>query len=350
MKRVISSVLVVMLILSSGAILAQAEKQNKLFVYNSTYDLLKGDIWEYITLSEIKIDLNSYPKDYIIIGIGTTNQHYRVGELIVAGTVGDYKFLWADPNYPHKLKSLDKAEFPYLQIAVCAPGKVLKLPLREVVDLHKYLADRLEGMKIKLAAIKIVGDFSRVDYTIAYNLPKSGLDLSGGHVGDEYFRSFSEDQVGEWMMRGTYSQAQELQLINSTPGKPLHIHGYNHQKMQGGHIGYAEVKRATAMIYVIDEYELFESDLSIEGVEIEEGMITVQAVNRGWMMVKNAVIEVNLADGKVLSTALANMRPFSEVEVKFEVSEGVPEVVLVRIDPRNDILELREDNNVFVVH
>jgi hypothetical protein len=101
MKKILSVVLVVM-VLAMKVPAFSVERKNKLFVYNSSYDLMRGDLWDYIKDQQILLDLESYPRNFVVIGLGNTNQSYSIGEMMASGTVGLPRFLWISPQYPNK--------------------------------------------------------------------------------------------------------------------------------------------------------------------------------------------------------------------------------------------------------
>ena len=87
-----------------GGEIAEAQMGSRLLVFNPLPDLLKGDIWEYSTQDDIGRHLYVYPEKYQAIGMGTTNWPYRMGEVLIRGKVGNPTVLWANPEYPYRMK------------------------------------------------------------------------------------------------------------------------------------------------------------------------------------------------------------------------------------------------------
>ena len=61
------------------------------------------------------------------------------------------------------------------------------------------------------------GEFGRVTTSVSYNLPATGLDLSGGYVGADYFR-FGDYAPAVWQMNGLYTSTPALQPVIAAPG------------------------------------------------------------------------------------------------------------------------------------
>jgi len=67
MKKILPISLVIMLLVMKLPAFP-AERKSTLFVYNSSYDLMRGDLWNYIKDQQILLDLETYPKNFVVIG------------------------------------------------------------------------------------------------------------------------------------------------------------------------------------------------------------------------------------------------------------------------------------------
>ncbi len=82
----------------------------------------------------------------------------------------------------------------------------------------------------------------------------------GGYVGKDYFR-FGEYITTTWTMNGLYATDPEMQPVISTPGHPLHLHGYQTYDVaglptvpqMGGHVGSAEAISVTATVWPLSQ-------------------------------------------------------------------------------------------------
>ena len=115
-------------------------------------------------------------------------------------------------------------------------------------DVHRWLEENLQASDIDLAGVQLEGQFGQVETSVAYYLPLTGLDLSGGYVGDDHFR-FGDYVTATWTINGVYAADPALQPVVSTAGHPLHLHGYQPDKMLGGHIKSAPAISVTATIW-----------------------------------------------------------------------------------------------------
>jgi len=168
-----------------------------LLVYNSVQRLLASDLLHTVTITDVQADLAGYPPDWPVVGVGTTNWIGRNGEMMPDGTAGHLHFWWADPGSPSQADVVDLAvrgprsavEFPFLALAIGDPATVITWTLRDVPDVHAWLEERLDADGIDLAGVQLRGEFGPVRTTVAYNIPLTGLDLSGGYVAEDVFRA-----------------------------------------------------------------------------------------------------------------------------------------------------------------
>lgn len=261
-----------------------AQSRSTLLVYNTADRLLHGDLFHTVTPQNVMDDLAAYPADFPIVGVGTTNWLRRNGEVIVDGRIDTPRFFWADPEgmpvgqilnlcfetptdhgTPLITPRVDdddrQAHFPFLVVAIGDPANALMLSASNVASAHEWLIGEMSQRNIGVAGVQVRGTMGTVKLADAYNVPLTGLDLSKGYVGEDYFR-FCEFSVSEWRLNGVYAANASLQPFFSVVGVPLHLHGYRPDALEGGHIVSAQVLEATATLWPLDDLVLKIHDVS----------------------------------------------------------------------------------------
>jgi hypothetical protein len=347
MKKVLSISMAVM-VLAVNVAAFSAERKSALFVYNSSYDLMRGDLWEYIKDQQMLLDLESYPRNFVVIGLGNTNQSYSIGEMMAVGTVGLPKFLWISPQYPNTVAEIWDREFPFAAMAVCNPKAVIQWDETES-DIHKVLSDRIEAEGIKVAALKMRGTLRDVHFHVSSHIPKGGMGASQGVHGEgKRDKEFRIEGPSEWELNGLYLWSQELQLMASVDGQPIRLHGYESNSKKGGFIDSARIDRLTVRVYPIEDIKLFQNDLLIEDVKWSRGRVEITVVNDGRMNVKNVTVHALFPERETWSVTIDRIEPTSKRFIEFVPSAHLPEGRgWVVVDPNNEIKERREDNNRF---
>ena len=249
-----------------------------LLVFNTADRLLRGDLFHTVTASSVANDLSAFDPAWPVVGVGTTNWLKRHGEVIPDGRVSDLHFWWADPEGERVGQIIDvkaqkpspsgpelktpqygiddeDANFPFLVLAVCDPTQVITWTLSGVDSVHEWLKQQLASVNMGVAGLQLRGRFGAVKTTDAYNIPISGMNLSGGYRGDEYFRT-GQYESGEWILNGVYVANPSLQPFISVPGMPLHLHGWQPGIMEGGHIVSAQAADVTATVWPMDDLVL----------------------------------------------------------------------------------------------
>jgi len=347
MRKVLSILLVIIVLgLKVGAF--SAERKSKLFIYNSSYDLMRGDLWDFIKDQQILVDLESYPRNFVVIGLGNTNQSYSIGEMIAMGTVGLPRFLWISPQYPYKVVEIWDKEFPFAAIAVCNPKGEIQWEETNG-EIHKTLSDRIEEEGIKVAALKMRGILFDVQFHVSSHIPKEGI-RTPHDARDEGQRNkaFRIEGPSEWELNGFYLYSQELQLMASTDGQPIRIHGYGKNSQKGGFIDSALIDRLSVRVYPIEDIELFQNDLWIEEVKWDGGRFEIIVVNEGRMNVKHVTVEALFPEREKWMVTIDRIEPMSKRFIEFIPPTTLPEGGgWVVVDPNNEIQERREDNNRF---
>jgi hypothetical protein len=336
---------VLVIILTAKGLGFSAEQKSKLFVYNSSYDFTRGDLWEYIKDQQILLDFEHYPKNYVLIGLGNTNQSHAIGEMMATGNVGLPRFLWMNPAYPNKAVEIWDREFPFAAIAVCNPKKVIRWNETDG-EIHEVLGDRIEAEGVKVGALKMRGTLFDVQYRISAHIPKEGISTPpGGGVRDKTFRM---EGPSEWILNGLYLYSQELQLMASAQGYPVRIHGYEESSKKGGYITSAKVEKLSVRLYPIEDLSLFQNDLSIEDVKWNKSRLEILVVNEGRLNVKNVTVEVQFPEREKWAVTIDRALPMSKRFIELTPSTDLPDgVAWVVVDPNDEIKERREDNNRF---
>jgi hypothetical protein len=258
-------VLLVFLTLVGGTPLALAEEpapsapHASLLAFNTVERLLAGDLLHSVNPGEVQASLAAFPPDWPVVGVGTTNRAGRNGELTPDGTAGALSLWWADPGGLSQGDIVNLAAnlppdvgFPFLGLAVGDPRTAVTWTAQDVPDVHAWLEQKLAMQGIDMAGIRLSGEFGAVKTTVAYNLPLTGLDLSAGYVGQDFFR-FGDYVSHTWTVDGLYAADPALTRVISTPKHPLHLHGYEGDAMLGGHIGSARAISITATVWPLEE-------------------------------------------------------------------------------------------------
>jgi hypothetical protein len=271
---------------AGGVALAQAPaatSEATLLLYSTVERLLGGEVVGGATVAQVRAALARYPADWPLVGVGTTGWVGRNGELMPDGTAGAPHFWWADPGSPSEAAVSDLGSvkgvagpdaplrLPFLGLAVGNPATAQTWTAADVDDVHAWLTERLSAEGITLAGVQLHGQFGPVQTTVAHYLPPTGLDLSGGYVGADYFR-FGDYPPATWTMVGLYAADPALQPAIAAPGAPLHLHGYQPAARLGGHITRAAARRVTATIWPLDgTYPLAASSREPDGLWLLRG-------------------------------------------------------------------------------
>lgn len=254
------------------------EARSRLLVYNTVDRLLRGDLFHTVTVEDVLKDLQRYDASWPVVGIGTTNWLRRNGEVIADGQAGAPRFFWADPEGEPTGQILDVctqtpsdsgavlvtprvdsndevANFPFLAVAICNPATALSWDVADVESVHQAVIERMTAENVGVAGVQVRGQFGQVKTTDAYNVPITGLDLTKGYVGDDYFRFASYDE-STWTMNGIFAANPSLQPFISVTGVPLHLHGYRPNEADGGHIVSAVARSATVTVWPLDDFTM----------------------------------------------------------------------------------------------
>ena len=345
-------VALLVLLATSGLMLypdgwALAENPNRLFFFNTLADLLRGDLWQWVSQQELGRHLYIYPERFLVIGLGTTNWPERMGEVMVTGTVGAPNFQWANPEYPYRVQSIKDGVFPWIQLAVLDPKSELECTLERIQDLHGALMERFRQEGIDRCAVSIEAVTSRVEYTLTYRIPKTGFDLTVPAGKGEYVRGFQEEARSKWVFHGIYVDESLAPGCGVPPGQPLLLAGYNRDTFNGGLIRLARVHSAKVRYYPIYRHEVIKSDLAITDVRLHEERMSVEVRNQGGLTAEHVKVRLTLPDTRrELEAVLPRVKPGDEVTVRFTVKKSSSDrSLMVVLDPEEQIQETERSNN-----
>ncbi len=248
-----------------------------LLLYSTVGRMLGGDMSNAVTPATIENDLQAFPPGWAVVGVGTTNQPGRSGELMPDGTAGDLHYWWADPASASHAAVIDlgsyliplptpapnataeavismpidfNPEFPFMALAIADPATAITLHAQAVDDVYAWLRTAIADEGILLAGIQVTGQFGEVKTSISYNIPRTGLDLSEGYVGEDHFY-FGDYPSGQWVMNGLYAASPDIQPMIATGTNTVHLHGYMPDTLLGGHITAAAATDITVTLYPI---------------------------------------------------------------------------------------------------
>ena len=234
-----------------------------LLAFNTVERLLKGDFFHAITLDDLQRELATLPPDWPVLGLGTTNWQERHGELLVEGTAGAPRFLWADPESdpPASIVELDAtAPLPFAAVAAWDPaGAHHRWVLPEGADLHTGVADGCAAANVGLAAVRVTGPLHDVAYQVMCHIPIGGVTTEHQAVALQERR-----HSDAWTAIGLYAANPTIQAIVSHGVAAVHLHGRAGDPGQGGHLNAAVATGATQ----VDVWPLAELVLRIRQLDV----------------------------------------------------------------------------------
>jgi alpha-acetolactate decarboxylase len=221
----------------SGVYIPAADNQY-ILVFNCVDELLTGDLTDTVSLS----DLAGQYAGKDIVGLGTTLRQHSGELLFVSG-----KCYWADPTSEGKVTEI---KWTAEKLPFCA---ITRLSSEDALvfngvtgDIHEWLENKLLELGIPLAAIKVNGNFSDVDLSIADELPANPAETLKSTL-------VTVKAEQKWQMVGFYTSNKDDQAIITVPDSPVHLHGKTSDNSHGGHIKKANSISSTVTIYPIRE-------------------------------------------------------------------------------------------------
>ena len=334
-------------ILLGPSIGAGADGGGRLLIFNTLADLLKGDLWEFVPQNDVGRHLYVHPENHQVIGIGTTNWAERMGEVMVHGTVGKTVFLWANPEYPYQIRRMHDGTFPWIQIAIVDPGKGLKWNMERTPDLHGAIIEQMRREGIRMCALSVEAVTQRVEYSLTFRIPKTGLDLSVPGGSEAYLRAFQDESRSRWVMYGIYVDEELAHTCGMVSGQPLLMAGYNRDTSNGGLVRLAKVQSAEVQYYPLQTSQVLKSDLKVDDVRYHEGRVSVDVKNEGALTAEHVKVRLTLPDSKrEMEAVIASLKPQEEVTVRFNIKRSpLDKLVVVHVDPDEQILESDRKNN-----
>jgi hypothetical protein len=233
-----------------------------LIVYSSVERLLGGDLDNTIAVADAQTDLARFPSDWPVVGVGTTNWIDRNGELMPDGTAGATRFWWADPGSPSQSDVKNLADpsviaalgqdprLPFVALAVGNPATATTWTMQNVDDVYDWLGQKLVEAGITLAGIQLQGQFGPVKTTVAYDIPSASGDTGDSSGVKNHTFDYP---AATSTLNGLYAGDPAMQPVISTPGQPLHFHGYQPGAMRGGHITSAAAVNVTATVWPLTQ-------------------------------------------------------------------------------------------------
>jgi predicted DNA-binding protein with PD1-like motif len=319
----------------------------RVLVYNSVADLLAGDLQENTSRAAALGELRGASSNARLIGLGTTSQAHRNGEIVVLGSAEHPEFMWCDPEYPHPVLSVSQEPLPFLAVAACDPRQQIQVALRPGEDLHAQVAEIASARSLSLAAVSVTGTFRDVSGTIAYNLRKEGTPLTQPGVDvTPYLQPFHALLSAEWRFAGFYTATAEGQSLLSVTGRSLHIHGFRSDRTLGGHLNAATVAEATASLYPLPAPLLRQCDLTVSDLRLSGDTLLFSVTNAG----ANTVAPVSVRGMAGSRTLFQLLLPRLGAGQTRQLSQtpawpdAAPRVT-VEVDWTNEVRESREDNN-----
>jgi len=343
---IVLAVLIV-LVMEGGHWTPLAQTGSRLLLFSTVSDLLKGDLWQFVTQDELGRYLYIYPENHHVIGMGTTNWPERMGEVMVRGTVGKTSFLWANPEYPYQIRSISDGIFPWIQVAVCDPRNSLKYNLDRTQDLHAAIIEQMQQERIRICALQIEAVTLQVEYSLTYRIPKSGLDLTVPQGRDAYLRAFNDESRARWTICGIYVDEEMARTCGMLPGQTLLLVGQNRDTNNGGLVRLARVQSAQIQYYPIEGHQVMKSNLGVADIRFHEGRVSVDVRNSGALTAEHIKVRLSLPDsGRTREAVLPSLRPQEEITIRFNLKRAPGDKrVVVQVDPENQILESDEEDN-----
>ncbi len=275
--------LVFALLMSVGSFVTFAQESEPasdeptLIVYSSVEQLLGGDVTIGIPIAAVAEELGNFDPTWSVVGLGTTNQVMRNGELMPDGTAAHLRYWWVDPSSDTQAAVVDLAtaaeiagatpvpgapspavtvdfepEFPLIALAVADSAEALTFEAENVDNVHDWIVATLAETDVTLAGLQVTGSFGEVNTTVGYHLPTTGVDISTVYQDRSVFHFLDYQEPATWVMNGFYAAEAELQPVVSVAGRPVHLHGYQPEAMLGGHIATAAAADVTLTVYPLE--------------------------------------------------------------------------------------------------
>ena len=319
----------------------------RMISYNTVTDLLAGDLWDVASPAQVAADLARVPGDWPIMGVGTTAEPARNGEVIAFGTAMAPELVWSDPAFPPTVRLLSSEAIPFLGVAAGNPAEVIVAEAEAGLPIHQQVVDLAQANGLAFAGVRVSGRVSDVNYSIAHNLLKEGTPLTDPDVDKAPFQLFFsvEDDV-MWELSGFYAAGAAAQGIVSVPGAPVHLHGFQLDRSRAGHVGSAIAKQVEIRLYPLGAPEVRDADLVLRNVAASTGTVAFEVVNQGANTVAYATVQVLAGETVVAQVQLSDLASGKPQFITRSIPTSLdPNALKLVVDPFNDVLEFDEANN-----
>jgi predicted DNA-binding protein with PD1-like motif len=239
---------------------------SSLVVFNTVERLLRGDFFHTVGVADVCGELGTFPSDWLVVGLGTTNWFDRHGELLVEGTAATPRFWWADPEGTPAAalievpKSGEAARLPFVAVAVIDPSSTPhEWQLAEGDAVHDAIAEAASAANMGLAALRVTGAITDVAYQVMCHIPIGGIAEDRPARADEHH---AEGQ--QWEAVGLYAANPTIQSVVSHGVAAVHLHARVGDPARGGHVNRATASATTSVVaWPIHELVLRIRDLDV---------------------------------------------------------------------------------------
>lgn len=308
-------------------------------VFNTVEHLLKGDLWEYIKL----VDLKKIIGDRKIIGLGTTNRAHN-GEIVLMNEGGKNNCYLLNPDNKctYEILPWGNEQLPFCAVALIDSSKGFEFKNIKG-EIHQELARLCKKEKIKLAAIRISGNFDNITVFVANSISKTSTKTGTPNINFSYF-TFKEQMI--WQMVGFYAASEDMQDILTGKDNDIHLHGVQLDSEFGGHIDEAHSLSSTAYVYPVESYQIYQADLRVDNLKkLSPDKIIFDVLNDGKLDVKNLKVAIGF-DSKTITKQIDELKKSGKKELIIENKDlEKAKKISIMVDPDHEILESNENNN-----
>jgi hypothetical protein len=269
---------------------AEPAPRPTLLAFNTVERLFRGDFFHCVSVEDVRTALASFPGEWPVVGLGTTNWYRRNGELLIAGRASAPTFSWADPLAdppgltlrlgPHEAvdvsgplvtpSATDDARwprFPFLAVAIWDPsGPSHVWPLDDGEDVHPAIATRCASANVGLAAVRISGRLRLATYQAMCHIPLGGVTPDRPAVA-----RVRTTHDGTWSLSGLFSANPTIRSMLAHESLAAHLHGRDAATGQGGHLN---TGRAGA-------------DVVVEVWPLRDLVVRISDLNAEWLPVRD---------------------------------------------------------------
>lgn len=319
----------------------------RLVVYNSSADLLAGDLWDATRRDRAARDLRDVPPGWLLVGLGTTANDQRNGEVIVRGTAGGPEWLWCDPDAQGLATSLDNQPLPFLALGLGDPARALRINVPADTDLDEAVRDAVRAAGFPLAGVTVEARLSDVVCSVAYNLPKEGTPLGANDtVPGAYLRPVLVEAEADWWAGGLYAAGTADRALINRPGEIVALRGLTGSPARGGVIEAATVVSGTVTVWPLETRLRRQADLVAETVEVFGDVISFRVRNAGENETLRTPYAVRAGTTVLHTGDLGGLPAGSARTGQIITTANVsPTMVRVVVDPDEEITESDETNN-----